>query len=258
MTKPQQKVIRGDCIKRMLELGPETIDIAITSPPYNIGIKYNQYADNLDQDSYLRWIESVFNELYRILSPNASLFLNVGFTNALPWLPMDIANVLRNKWRLQNSIIWAKSISIQDRTFGHFKPINSNRFLNQNYEHLFHFTKSGRVAVDRLAIGVPFSDKTNIKRFGHKTDKRCNGNVWLIPYETIQNQDSRGHPCIFPEELARRCILLHGIGPNTIVIDPFLGSGTTLVACKKLGVAGIGIDIDKTYCKFAEDRIINS
>ena len=77
---------------------------------------------------------------------------------------MDVAAALRKEIILQNHIAWAKSLSIREDSFGHFKPITSRRYLNQNHESIFHFTKTGAVPVDRLAIGVPSEDKTNIAR----------------------------------------------------------------------------------------------
>ena len=87
---------------------------------------------------------------------------------------------------------------------GHFKPISSQRFLNDCHEYIFHFTKSGRVEIDRLALGVPYQDKSNIARWSHTSgrDRRCRGNTWFIPYETIQSrQKERPHPATFPVEL---------------------------------------------------------
>jgi site-specific DNA-methyltransferase (adenine-specific) len=97
---------------------------------------------------------------------------------------MDVAAVFRSEFALQNHITWVKSISIRQDSHGHFKPIRSERFLNPNHEAIFHFTKSGSVTVDRLAVGVPFADISNIARRGHAQDRRCGGTVWFIPYKT--------------------------------------------------------------------------
>jgi site-specific DNA-methyltransferase (adenine-specific) len=145
----------------------------------------------------------------------------------------------------------------QHRT-GHersLKPITSRRYLNQNHGHIFHFTKSGSVEIDRLAIGVPFKDKSNIARWGHARDKRCGGNVWFIPYETVQSTAQKHHhPAGFPVELPERCIKLQGV-KNATVLDPFLGSGSTLVAAWNLGCSGVGIEIDKAYAEAAVARL---
>ena len=95
------------------------------------------------------------------------------------------------------------------KTFGHFKPINSPRFLNDCHEYVFHFTKSGRVELNRLALGVPYQDKSNIARWRHTQgdDLRCRGNTWFVPYETIQRREKeRPHPATFPVQLAEWCI----------------------------------------------------
>ena len=142
-----------------------------------------------------------------------------------------------------------------DDTVGHFKPITSRRFLNQNHEAIFHFTKSGHVEIDRLAVGVPFKDKSNIARWGHKADRRCAGNVWFIPYKTVRSKAQKfGHPAGFPVELAERCIRLHG-AEGAVVLDPFLGAGSTLVAAKRLGFEAIGIEIDASYADTACRRL---
>lgn len=253
----RQVVVKGDCIDVLPELPESFVDVIITSPPYNIGLDYNSYSDDLDDDEYLGWLRRVGEELARVLRPNGSFFLNVSGTLKEPWVPMDIAMTLREIFELQNHIIWAKSLSIDEETHGHFKPINSPRFLNHNWENLFHFTLSGSVPIDRLAVGVPFSDKSNISRYGHEEDLRCRGNVWHIPYETVRSRKvgKKGHPAIFPEKLPEMCIKLHGVSEETMVLDPFLGTGTTLVAAKRLGAKGIGIELDEEYVDIAKKEI---
>jgi site-specific DNA-methyltransferase (adenine-specific) len=151
--------------------------------------------------------------------------------------------------------VWVKSLSIGDDSFGHFKPVNSRRFLNHTHEHIFHFTKTGDIALDRLAVGVPFKDKSNIARWGHSEDRRCAGDVWFIPYQTIRSKSQRSHhPSPFPPALPERCIRLHGKA-DALVLDPFLGIGSTLLAAQKLGCRGIGIEIDADYAEAAAWRL---
>ena len=102
-----------------------------------------------------------------MLKDDGSFFLNIAGTSSDPWIAADAANAMRDVFRLQNSIIWVKSISIGEESFGHFKPVNSRRYLNHLHEHVFHFTKEGATPLDRLAVGVPFKDKSNIARWGH-------------------------------------------------------------------------------------------
>jgi site-specific DNA-methyltransferase (adenine-specific) len=169
-------------------------------------------------------------------------------------------------YKLQNTIHWIKSISfekedvgknngIRDDCFiGHFKPISGERFLADLQEYIFHFTKKGNVKLDKLAIGVPYQDKTNIGRWRSAVeDKRDRGNVWFIPYPTIQT--GRPHPAVFPEKLPYLCIKLHGKKSDMIVYDPFIGIGTTALACIRLGVNYLGTEIDSEYVKVAVEDI---
>jgi site-specific DNA-methyltransferase (adenine-specific) len=288
-----------DCIRGMSRLPGESIDLIVTSPPYNLGIRYGKYADRGDRKSYLRWCHEWAEEVRRVLKSNGSFFLNVGSAPSNPMLPHEIVMALRDFFVLQNTIHWIKSISIEDRcsrrpvgdaterlqkrqrsasrppsrnsgaagreattpgrTFGHFKPINSKRFLNDCHEYIFHFTKSGRVELDRLALGVPYQDKSNISRWSHTggSDLRCRGNTWFIPYETIQSRiKERPHPAAFPVQLAEWCIKLHGVSRVKTMLDPFLGIGNSAVAAGRCGVKRfIGFEIDETYLAEARKRL---
>ncbi|HEY6432297.1 MAG TPA: site-specific DNA-methyltransferase [Acetobacteraceae bacterium] len=254
-TAGAQEVILGDCLDVLRSFPAGVCDAIVTSPPYNIGVAYRSYDDRRQRTEYLAWLAQVGGELGRVLGDDGSFFLNVGSTNADPWLAQDVAAAFRDSFVLQNLIVWVKSLSIGEDTVGHFKPISSPRYLNQNHESIFHFTKSGKVAVDRLAVGVPFKDKSNIARWGHKRDRRCAGNVWFIPYETVKSKAQKfHHPAGYPVELPMRCLRLHGRGGGT-VLDPFLGAGTTLVAAQRLGYRGIGIEIDRQYAETALARV---
>lgn len=252
LTVGKQIVVLGDCLEVLKSLPDKFIDVFVTSPPYNIGLKYGTYQDNKPMDKYLDWLNQIFPQAKRKLKDDGSVFLNVGSTNKNPWLASDVANCLRDLFVLQNRIVWVKSISINDFTSGHFKPINSRRFINHTYEDIFHFTKNGAVSLDRTAIGVPYMDKNNIKRKSDSLDLRCRGNCWHEPYETIRNKTQKGnHPAIFPKNLVEMCIKLAGYDSNTVVCDPFLGSGTSLIVAERLGINGIGIEVDKDYFDYA-------
>ena len=251
----QQTVRLGDCLSGLGALESDLVDVVVTSPPYNIGVAYRSYDDRRPREAYLAWLSAIGAELKRVLRPDGSFFLNVGSTNHDPWLAYDVASAFRDSFVLQNHIVWVKSISIGDDTVGHFKPISSPRFLNQNHEAIFHFTRTGDVAVDRVAVGVPFKDKSNIARWGHKSDRRCAGNTWFIPYQTVKSRAEKfDHPAGFPVGLPERCIRLHGRLPAT-VLDPFLGTGTTLVAAQRLNCTGIGFELDPAYAQTAVARI---
>jgi site-specific DNA-methyltransferase (adenine-specific) len=253
-----------DCMRGMAELPAASIDLIVTSPPYNLGIRYSKFADTTDRMSYLRWCKTWAAEIARLLKPDGSFFLNVGAAPANPMFPHEVALELRDLFVLQNTIHWIKSISIEEQdgeivSRGHFKPINSQRFLNDCHEYIFHFTKTGRVELDRLALGVPYQDKTNIARWSHTggRDRRCRGNTWFVSYETIQSRDKeRPHPATFPVELAENCIRLHGVQKVTTMLDPFLGIGNSAAAAKRCGVKQfIGFEIDEKYLAEATRRI---
>jgi len=251
----RQRILTGDCAEALASLAPASVDLVVTSPPYNIGVAYRTYRDDRPREQYLGWFAAIGASIARVLKPEGSFFLNVGSTSADPWIALDVAQTLRARFRLQNHIQWVKSVSIGEDSVGHFKPISSRRFLNHNHEAIFHFTRTGAVPIDRLAIGVPFKDKSNIARWGHARDRRCAGNVWFIPYRTVQSRAEKfDHPAGFPVELAERCIRLHGV-KDALVLDPFLGAGSTLVAAARLGCHGIGIEIDPHYARTAAERL---
>jgi site-specific DNA-methyltransferase (adenine-specific) len=204
-----------------------------------------------------------------VLRPDGSLFLNVGAKPTDPWTALDVAQTVRSHLQLQNIIHWIKSIAIdqsaagaaagltRDLAVGHYKPINSDRFLNDCHEFIFHFTPQGSTGLDRLALGVPYQDQSNIGRWRAAADGvRCRGNTWFIPYETIQRRErDRPHPATFPSRLPEQCLRLHGLSRIEIAMDPFTGLGSTAVACARLGVSFIGADIDETYVKEAVARM---
>ena len=248
----------------MEKLPIEHVDLVVTSPPYNLGVRYRKFSDRQDRQSYLRWCKEWAAQIRRVLKPDGSFFLNIGAAPSNPMLPHQLVTQLGENFVLQNTIHWIKSIAIEDRegkvrSYGHFKPISSKRFLNDCHEYIFHFTKIGRVELDRLAIGVPYQDKTNIARWAHTRggDLRCRGNTWFIPYETIQSRaKERPHPATFPVRLAEWCIKLHGASRVETMLDPFLGIGNSAVAAQRCGVTKfIGFEIDETYLAEAKRRL---
>lgn len=255
----------NDCVAGMRTLPDESVDLVVTSPPYNLGIRYGRYEDSLTSDDYLAWSLEWAGEVKRLLKPEGSFFLNIGATPANPWAPHELVLALRPLFALQNTIHWVKSITVEPRggdpvSVGHFKPINSRRFLNDCHEFVFHFTKSGKVPIDRLAVGVPYADKSNIARWGHTggRDRRCRGNNWFIPYETIVSRNKeRPHPATFPVELARSCIALHGgTAADLTLLEPFLGIGHAAIAAGETGVGRcIGFEIDEVYLAEARARV---
>src|SRR6476659_2911186 len=270
------KFYNKDCLTGMAQhIEEKSVDVAVTSPPYNNRTKYNSYQDDLPRSQYLQWIESAGISIKKVLADDGSFFLNIGNRPTDQWTALDVSMTLRKHFVLQNRIIWFKSIVISkedigtsyphiinaDIAPGHFKPINSPRYLNNCYEDIFHFTKDGNAALDKLADGlcVQYQDKSNIGRYA-KEDRRDRGNTWFIPYEKIQSRFKRPHPATFPVKLPQMCIKLHGLGmrrdkkKRLVVLDPFCGIGSTAIACMRLGVSFIGFDIDQGYLDEAISR----
>jgi len=247
----------GDCLALMEQrIEPDSVDVVVTSPPYNIGVPYSAYNDDRPKSEYLDWLAKVFQSIKRVLKEDGSFFLNVGSTRKKPWLSKQVAEVAGRYFTLQNEIVWIKSMTLDGRSHGHFTPVGGSRFLNRNWESIFHFTKTGEVKLDRLAVGVPYQDVNNLYRNNANGNLRCGGDVWFLPHKTTQSRrDKSCHPCVFPVELPERCIRLHGIKKNMIVLDPFCGTGSSMVAAARLGAKGVGIDLDPAYCRAAERRL---
>lgn len=258
----------GDCLQILPTLDAESIDLVVTSPPYNLGIDYSSFKDTAPRDEFLRWCEKWAAELKRLMKPDASFFLNVGAAPSNPLLPHQLILALTGGpsplFVLQNTFHWIKSITTHSPggepfSVGHFKPINSKRYVNDCHEYIFHLTHQGNVELDRRAAGVPYVHKSNINRWGHTggADLRCRGNTWFIPYETIKSRKGqRPHPATFPVALVELCIKLHGKGTETRLLDPFLGIGTSALAAKKQNIDHFtGIELDPEYLQAAQNRL---
>jgi site-specific DNA-methyltransferase (adenine-specific) len=248
---------------------PHSVDVVVTSPPYNLGVAYGRYDDKRPRDEYLAWMERVGAAVDRALAPDGSFFLNVGGAPRDPWMPFDIARAIGKHFVLQNVIHWVKSIAIDrtvagrsaglthDLALGHYKPVVSRRYLHGAQEYVFHFSRRGDVLLDRLAIGVPYQDKSNIARWRRPSgDLRCRGNTWFLPYPTIRERaKERPHPATFPPELPEWCLRLHGISRVHRAADPFVGIGASAVAAARLGIDFVGFDVDAEYLAVARDRV---
>ena len=266
----QNQIIVIDCIEGMKSyLEDGEVDVIVTSPPYNLGIKYNLYNDTISRVEYLDWIEKIAKECKRVLNDKGSFFLNIGHKSKDPWVAWEVAFRFRKHFVLQNVIHWIKSIAISkedvgkypniqgDIAVGHFKPVNSNRFINNCHEYIFHFSKAGNVELDKLAVGVPYQDKSNIGRWKKTVkDVRDRGDTWFIPYKTIWSRSKhRPHPAPFPPKLPMMCLNLHGLKRTKLVLDPFMGIGNTAIACLNLGIEYIGFEIDQSYADYAKQQI---
>ena len=209
---------------------------------------------------YLAWTSRWVEAAARVLDPLGSLFLNVGGKPTDPWTALDVAQAVRPHLHLQNTLHWVKSIAIdqdaaggasgltQALAVGHYKPINSPRFVNDCHEFIFHFTPTGRTPLDRLAVGVPYQDESNIARWRGAGTADCAAEgirgSSLTRRFRIARRTGRTRPhfrrgC---PSTASGCTGLYRI---TEAVDPFLGLGNTAVACARLELSFVGIEMDR-------------
>ena len=255
-------VYNKDCLKFMKTINNNTYDVVVTSPPYNIGRNYNTYDDK--REDFIEWQIKVFNEVCRVLKPNGHLFLNIASSKNDPFISYKIAEKLN--WKLQNNIIWGKAIEIDGYVRGYSTPTSSKRYLQNGWEHLFHFTKEGNTEIDLEASGVPYNTHyNNAARNEKRTGKswRPTTTCWHITYKskatkqiTKQLTGDKLHPAIFPKALVKKCIQVSGLKKGTL-FDPFSGTGTALIVAKEMGLDFVGCEIDKDYFNFANQLLTN-
>jgi site-specific DNA-methyltransferase (adenine-specific) len=248
----KQVMVTGDAIVAMSSMADNSVEVVVTSPPYNIGVLYEASSDNRsDYDAWtLRWL----SEATRV--SRRGVMLNIDTKPSEQSRLYRLLGQIAERFTIQTSLVWVKSVHVNGTTVGHVKPINSRRYANAAHELILHIVDGDPVDVDRLAVGVPYADKSNLARFGAagRADIRCAGSVWFEPYET---KNARGaHPAAYPVRLARR--MIDYAGGTGAVLDPFAGSGTTLVAAKALGRDAIGVDASEHYGEIAKARLANS
>ena len=249
-----------DCLELLKETEDCSFDLVITSPPYNIGRNYNKYVDQ--RNDYISWLIKVFNEVCRTLKPNGHLFINLSSSKSDPFAAYKIAEGIN--WKLQNNIIWCKAIEIDGYVRGYSTPTSSKRYLQNGWEHLFHFTKDGNTEIDLEASGVPYNtDYNNAARNEKRSGKnwRPTTTCWHITYKskatkeiTKQLTGDKLHPAIFPKDLVKKCIQVSGLKKG-VVFDPFVGTGTSLIVAKEMDLNYVGCDIDEDYYNFAKTRL---
>jgi len=223
----------------------ETIDLVITSPPYNVGIKYNSYYDKMTYERYLSFTREWLTKCYRLIKEDGRFCLNIPLDKnkgGQQSVYADITTIAKQVgWKYHSTIIWNEQ-NISRRTAWGSWLSASAPFVIAPVEVIVILYK------DRWKK-ISGSRKSDISK--REFIEWTNG-VWNFIGESRKRVR---HPAPFPVELPRRCIKLFSF-VGDIVLDPFLGSGSTLIACLLTDRKGIGIEIDKNYCEIARKRLI--
>jgi len=217
-----------------------SVALAFTSPPYNVG---KDYDENMSLDGYLGLIQNVGREVYRVLRPGGRYVVNIANLGRKPYIPLH-AYFYKAHMEVgflpMGEIIWQKGKGASGNcAWGSWKSAKSPR-LRDLHEYLLVFAKG--------LFSRPEKGESDIssEEFMESTLS-----IWQVQPESAKEI---GHPAPFPIELASRVIKLYSY-VNDVVLDPFVGSGTTCVAAKMLKRYYVGFDISADYCSLAEKRL---
>ena len=241
----------GDCTDLLRELPDHSVQLVVTSPPYNIG---KEYEKKTPLQAYLEEQEKVIAECVRVLAPQGSMCWQVGnFVDNGAIVPLDSVLYpifVQHGLQMRNRIIW------------HFEHgLHCSRRFSGRYETIIWFTKSSDYVFNLDPVRVPqkYPGKKYFK--GPKAGQySCNplgknpGDLWIIPNVKSNHVEKTEHPCQFPVELIER-LVLSMTNEGDLVFDPFLGSGTSIIAAIRHGRRGAGVEIHPKYIELAKQRI---
>lgn len=263
----QPQIYRGDCLEILPTLPSNSVDLVVTSPPYADQRK-DTYG-GVHPDKYVEWFLPVANELKRVLKDEGSFILNIkerAMNGERHTYVLELILALRKQgWLWTEEYVWHKRNSYPGKW--------PNRFRDA-WERCLHFTKEKHFAMYQDAVRVPMGDwsRTRLRNLSETDKRRDNSHVQSGFGKKIENWvgrelaypdnvlylatecSNRNHSATFPIDLPAWFIKLF-TQPGDIVLDPFMGSGTTAVAAKQLGRRCIGIEIDPTYVQIANDRL---
>lgn len=257
----RQLIIRGDARDMSGDIDDESVHLAITSPPYFNAKMYSESADDLgnvhDLDEWLGEIGKVWAEVYRALQPGRKFFLNImnlpvranrSFrTLNLAGKSVDLCESVG--FVFKRDIVWHKTNGVRAH-FGTY-PYPGGILINHMHEFILEFEKPmPRQARKYAHVSAEQRELSRLDKEFWLSVK--NSDVWLMKPE--KSGDNRSHAAPFPPELPSRLIRAYSFVGET-VLDPFMGSGTTLAAAAELGRDGVGYDINAEFCAMAERRL---
>lgn len=243
---PLNQILTGDCEAVMRAWPANSVDLIVTSPPYNFGMAYHGNGDTVHWDEYFAKLQGVFAECARVLVPGGRIAVNVQplFSDYMP-THHHVATLLRELGLLfKAEILWEKhNYNCKYTAWGSWRS-PSMPYFKYTWEFVEVFCKAQQKKAPRVANAV--SDLT-----GDEFKKWVYAKWEIAPAREMNAYD---HPAMFPEELAARLIKLLSF-PGDVVVDPFNGVGTTCVVAQRLRRAYIGIDISPQYCATAQRRL---
>jgi len=238
------KIICGDSEEVLKKIPDSSIDIIITSPPYNFGLEYDNINDAIYWEEYFNKLNRIWVECKRILIPGGRICVNIQplFSDYIPTHHIISKQLLDLGLLWKGEILWEKhNYNCKYTAWGSWKS-PSMPYLKYTWEFIEIFAKD-----THKKIGDP--DKIDITA---EEFKKWVYAKWSIAPE--KNMKEFNHPAMFPEELVMRLLKLFSYRGD-VVLDPFNGVGTTTVVAKKLNRKYIGIDISEEYCKTAQKRL---
>lgn len=217
------------------------VALAFTSPPYNVG---KEYDEDMGFEEYLALIRDVGKEVYRVLKPGGRYVINIANLGRKPYIPLHsffyTLHIQELGFLPMGEIIWQKGKGASGScAWGSWRSAKAPR-LRDLHEYLLVFAKQ--------SYSRPDKGESTIAR---DEFMEATLSIWDIPPESAKRV---GHPAPFPVELAKRVIELYSYRDD-VVLDPFLGSGTTCVAAKQIGRKYIGFDISAEYCMLSNERL---
>ncbi|MDD6401432.1 MAG: site-specific DNA-methyltransferase [Lachnospiraceae bacterium] len=242
--------------ERMTQIDDKSVSLVVTSPPYNIDIQYGnktakgkileskgvKYHDNMDETEYREMLKNVFTECKRVLKDDGSIWVNIKnrLINGEIVPPFWIQDFFTDMY-LKNLIIW--NFDWGGSTSKRFAP---------RYEFIFWYVKNKNEYIFNLDdVKIP---ALNYRPDRYKSQLKNPTDVWRISMVSGNFEERTSHPAQYPEQLIER-IVLAGSNPGDIIMDPFMGSGTTAVVAKKLGRHYLGYEIVNEYCDIARKRL---
>ncbi len=249
----------------MRDVADNSVQLVVTSPPYNVGIAYAQHQDRMALDEFLAYLKAAWEECRRVLVPGGRIAINVANTGRKPYLPLNayIARQLIDLgFLMRGEIIWEKGASAGISTaWGSFARA-SNPTLRDVHEYILVFSKDVFKLEETRGTesgieNLEFVEWTkSVWRSPQEEFEDAQNSLWKFDTQSKRRNGSHSpaHPTPFPLDLPLRLILLYtNIGD--VVLDPFMGSGTTALAAKMTQRHFVGYEISREYCALAEERL---